>query len=879
MEYLWRHPQSLAHVHCSRTNAAPPSFFPSGNLNSLYRRVLLAVGVLCFLGHAAVLSQGHGRVLSNVLQFILGVAAFLAMLEASRRALRPVRLIWAYAAAAVGVYTVGQLIFSYYVVFGRGAVFSPRITDQLFFFWMVPLLAASAIDAMGWGHGVDATVLLDLTQLVVLALALHVWVFGDSTRWSAHPQQMEFLKFKVRLLRDLVVLAWLFARASLSRVRSLRGVFARLGIFYLTYSVADAVYLYVEAAWQVRPGTWFDLLWSLPRLGAILLALSWKPVCEEAQDGISQRRPHLLLRFAPIVVPLALLAFSFRSFLSAPVFWASVTVGSFAMASARLLITQVRQEHALAGLQHSSDLLNSIVEGTSEAVYLKDAEGKYMLINEAGARYLGRTPEEILGKTDREVLPADAIVPIMNTDREVMRKGEALTTEEELTTGGVARTFLATKNPYRDSTGRVAGVLGISVDITERRLMEEQLRRAQRMESIGTFSGGIAHDFSNLLTVIKGYSQLMLADLGGQPGLRSNAEQIVKATERAASLTRQLLAFSRRQILHPRVVNLNDVIGNFQKMLHRLIGEDVEIVTHFASDLWAVKADPGQIEQVLMNLAANARDAMPTGGKLVLETANVDLGKYGPGQTEIRATGLVAAVAQHAEKLIAEGKGCSGRYVMFAVSDTGTGMDAPTQSRIFEPFFTTKPVGKGTGLGLSTVYGIVKQSGGYIWVYSEPGAGTTFKIYLPRVDEPLEYVPESRPVTVSRETHETILLVEDDAQLRELTEGVLKNAGYSVLSAGDAAEAESKLATHPAPPHLLLTDLVLPGTGGREIARRICEKYPDMRVLYISGYAAEATEHHGELDATINLLQKPFTPDGLIDRVKETLASGDPEIG
>ncbi|HEY6248644.1 MAG TPA: PAS domain-containing protein, partial [Candidatus Angelobacter sp.] len=628
---MWRHPHALAQADPARRSKPLPSSISPRNLKSFYRPVLLTTAVLAFLAHALVLallpSREGEQLLSNLLQLLLGVLAFLALLDAGFRSRLVARRIWFYAAAAIGTYTAGQLALIGYTLLEKAPHYGPRITDQFFFFWVVPLLAASALDTLGWHEGFDLARLLDFTQFLILGIALHVSVFGDSLRWQSHAQEMEFLKLKVRVIRDLLVLSWLWGRAWLTHSRQLRSVFVRLGVFYLVYSLADGIYLSAEAAWQIRLGTWFDLLWSLPRLIAVVLALTWIGKAETAvESGPSpRRRSYIWLQMAPIVVPLVMLGISLNTFASAPFMWATLMVSSFAVASMRLLITQSRQERAHAELHHSNELLHSIVEGTSEAIYLKDTEGRYKLINAAGARYMGRSPEEVLGKTDRELLSAETVAPILKIDERVLTKGESVTCEEGLIEGGVTRTFLSTKNPYRDADGQIVGVLGISVEITKHRRMEEQLRRAQRMESVGAFSGAIAHDFSNLLTVIKGYSQLSLTELQQHPRLHGNLEQIVKAADRATALIRQLLAFGRQQVLQPRVLNLNDVISHLQQMLRRLIGEDVEITTRFAGDLWPVKADPGQVEQVLMNLAANARDAMPSGGTLILQTANVHL--------------------------------------------------------------------------------------------------------------------------------------------------------------------------------------------------------------------------------------------------------------
>ena len=391
-------------------------------------------------------------------------------------------------------------------------------------------------------------------------------------------------------------------------------------------------------------------------------------------------------------------------------------------------------------------------------------------------------------------------------------------------------------------------------DITERKQIErekanveEQLRQSQKIEAIGRLAGGIAHDFNNLLTVISGNCQLSLLELKERDPLKGNIEEIKRASEKAADLTRQLLAFSRRQILEMRVLNLNSLLMNLDKMLHRLIGEDIELITLLADDLGRVKTDSGWVEQIIMNLAVNARDAMPNGGKLTIETANVDLDEgYARGHIAVKP----------------------GRYVMLSVSDTGVGMTPEVRQQVFEPFFTTKEKGKGTGLGLSTVYGIVKQSGGNIWVYSEPGLGTTFKIYLPSVDEPFEEMREK----VTREEfprgNETILVVEDEEDVRRLAVRALERQGYRVLEAscGDDALVLSK-----EPIHMILTDVVMPGMSGRQLADRLIPLHPKMKVLYMSGYTDNAIVHHGVLEEGVNYIQKPFTIDKLMRKVREIL--------
>src|SRR6266571_2591092 len=399
---------------------------------------------------------------------------------------------------------------------------------------------------------------------------------------------------------------------------------------------------------------------------------------------------------------------------------------------------------------------------------------------------------------------------------------------------------------------------GTQRDITDVKRLEDQLRQAQKMEAVGRLAGGVAHDFNNLLTAILGSVELLLRDLEPASPLRQDAGEIKKAGERAAGLTRQLLAYSRRQVLRPEVLDLNRVVADMDRMLRRLIGEDVDLVTRLAPHLDAVRADRGQIEQVLVNLVLNARDAMPQGGKLTIETANVELD---PGYVETH-----------------EGAR-AGAYALLAVSDTGSGMDAETTAHLFEPFFTTKEVGKGTGLGLATVYGIVKQSEGYITAYSEPGHGTTFKIYLPRAAAPgaASPTPPAPPAPQGKATaggSETILVVEDEEAVRSLSRRALEASGYTVLAAADGPDAVRRLERYGGPIHLVLTDVIMPGMNGRELAQRLVQRRPGLRVLYMSGYPGDAIVHRGALEPGTAFLQKPFMPEDLARKVREVLDQG-----
>ncbi len=389
-------------------------------------------------------------------------------------------------------------------------------------------------------------------------------------------------------------------------------------------------------------------------------------------------------------------------------------------------------------------------------------------------------------------------------------------------------------------------------DITERKRLENQFRQAQKMESVGRLASGIAHDFNNLLTVINGTSELLLAQTSADNPVHADLQEIFRSGERAASLTHQLLAFSRQQILEVRVVSLNTVVAGMEDLLRRLLGEDINLVVMLTPDANQVKVDPGQLEQVIANLAVNARDAMPQGGQLTIETQPVTIDETYARQHSVAVP--------------------PGSYVRLTVSDSGVGMDEATRARIFEPFFTTKAPGKGTGLGLSTAYGIVKQSGGFIWVYSEIGHGTSFTILLPQVTEALS-TARPAPTLVSTSGTETILLAEDNAGLRKLVTRTLEPAGYTVLGVATGEEALRLLERHEAPVHLLLSDVVMPGMSGRDLAERLAQTRPGMKVLYMSGYTTDTIVRHGVLEAQMPFLNKPFTATALLRKVREVLDS------
>jgi PAS domain S-box-containing protein len=511
-----------------------------------------------------------------------------------------------------------------------------------------------------------------------------------------------------------------------------------------------------------------------------------------------------------------------------------------------LAIERKRSEEKV---RESEARLRVLVEQLPAVLWTVDRDLRFTSALGAGFARLKIRPDEILGTSllDYFETSDQTFLPIAAHRRAVA--GEPMTFHVEWKSGSYA----CHVEPLRDSDGQVSGAICMSLDITDRKQLEEQLRQAQKMEAVGRLAGGIAHDFNNLLMVIQGYSDLLVERLPGGDPLRRNAEQIQMASQRASSLTRQLLAFSRKQMLAPKILNVQSVVAEMEKILRRLIGEDIQLETSSAPDLGLVKADRSQIEQVILNLAVNARDAMPQGGRLTIETANVELDSS----------------YSHPPAVLSPG-----RYVMLAVTDNGCGMDAETQAHVFEPFFTTKEKGKGTGLGLATVYGVVKQSGGYVWVYSEPGRGTSFKIYLPRIEETA--VPAGRDgksdMEIPQRGTETILLVEDEKGVRELAREYLASSGYTVIDAEDGHTALELAAMHVGPIHLLLTDVVMPGISGRELAERVSQIRPGIKIIYMSGYTDQAVVHHGILQNDAVLLQKPFTLMTLAGKLREILA-------
>jgi PAS domain S-box-containing protein len=528
---------------------------------------------------------------------------------------------------------------------------------------------------------------------------------------------------------------------------------------------------------------------------------------------------------------------------------------TYGIQSLRSKAEQMRAEEALV---QSEERFRQIAETIEEVFWISDPfTSKMIYLSPAFERVWGRSVASLFENPDifvQSIHPDDRARVL--ADLEVQKEGLPFDHEYRIMLpDGAIRWIWDRAFPAQDAAGKVIRYVGVALDVTERKVLETQLRQAAKMEAVGQLAGGVAHDFNNLLTIINGYSEIVMENLDADAKSSAYLKEVRNAGERATSLTRQLLAFSRQQVLTPQVLNLNTVVSNVQKMLRRLIGEDIELCTILDPSLSPIKADPGQLEQVIINLAVNARDAMPTGGTLSIETSNVELG--------------VAYAQSHPNAKL-------GPHVVLSVADTGVGMTPETKAHIFEPFFTTKEQGKGTGLGLATVYGIVKQSEGFIWVYSELGQGSVFKIYLPIVNEGLSHKGVAKVGPDSSVGTETILLVEDEDGVRSPARLALSSAGYQVLDVKDGKSALAVCSSFEGPIHLLLTDVVMPQMSGPEVASKVAANRPGIRVLYMSGYTDDAVVRHGVLSHDMPFIQKPFSPATLRQKIRQVL-NGKPE--
>ena len=951
--HLARYPMRFFAEQSYKKSAAPYTLLAACALMVLHGADLLIWG-----------TRGPGPVLSDLLQEAMAVLCVVAAYKASRISENFGRFFWGLCVVSFSLFVLAQGLASYDSSF-RAPHFIEWTVNVLFFFWLTPIAMALFLEADFTPKGFDGLLLLDLVQVMLFWFTGYFYFYYIPEQAAAGTELSRSVWAPYFIFVGFLIAVFIL-RAILSDAASTRSLFIRVAGFLFFAGLADFFFYYGPGK-DLPNGSWFDFLWIANNFLFVVLAATWQAAPPAAGPARVVSRRSLLVQALPLLYSLLIVVICARIVQQRLSLAASVVLISFACSGARLLVTQYRQ-------QRVQQLLEAVIEGTNDAIFVKDREGRCLMVNSAAAARIGQKPGSLLGKTYRDFSAPDTVAQIPDHERAALQLGENQTFEEQLPSEAGSLTCLTTLGPFRNAQGKIAGTFGVSRDISDRKRMEEnlrvqklfleqliqsapeaiaitdpdytvrqinleftrvfgysadeacgrnlgalivppnkeqeserlanyesrpantvlettrlrkdgsrvevsvlvspvivgneldavyciyrdisdrkttedQLRQSQKMEAIGRLAGGLAHDLNNLLTVISGYSELQLAALAVTDPKHAQAARINHAAERATALTRQLLAFSRKQVLQPRAIDLNSVVGSLESLLRRLIGEDIEFALVAFPDLGTVHADPSQIEQVIMNLAINARDAMPKGGRLLLETANVDLD--------------VACARVHVGLL-------PGRYVRLTVADTGIGMDEETLAHVFEPFFTTKGLGKGTGLGLSTVYGIVQQSKGNIFVSSEPGRGTTFKIYLPRVDEPAQSL--SRESSVKSLGRETILLVEDDPQVRELTSTLLKGCGYRVLAADTMGDVETHCREFAGAIHLLLTDMIMPGMNGKEVAVAASRLRPGIRVLFMSGYTDDVIDHHGGLDEDTFFLQKPFTSAALAAKVRQALS-------
>ena len=829
-------------------------------------RKIFLLSVVALVCHLVALGF-HSTIASNAIEFVLVVLAATACFQAAGRATGYARRFWRLMGVAFGLYGLGQAMATFYDSILHASFDQYWPSDVLFLFHVAPMMMALFL-------GDDSTESqvyrwqrwLDFLQIGIVSLSAYFFFLYLPYLLPHSLASIDTLYVKVTAGRGMLISGAFVLRATLTNSKLVKSLFGRMAIFLVIFSICGVAYDYIQVWWHAPFGTWYELLWTIPRTLMVWLATGWSAPAEPepaTKEGSSD--PLLLAQLAHIAFPLLVLAMASRAIGQQLRLAVGAVLASFACSSLRLFLGQHAQNELLAQQRQSAESLRvaeakfrGLLESAPDPMIAVTQEGRIVIVNAQAEKSFGYRREEILGQSMDILVPERLRQECAALRRAFFREPQSRPIGGVVELSGLRKD--GTEFPVEVNLGLLeteAGVWGSAAirDITDRRKLERQFRQAQKMESIGTLAGGIAHDFNNLLTVILSYSSSLSEGLPAGSKGQSAAEQIHHASERAAELTRQMLAFSRQQVFQLRIVNLNEVIHNLLKMLRRVIGEHIEITTALASDLKPVKADTGQLEQVLINLSVNARDAMSQGGRITLRTENVVLD----------------------EDFVRHHVGSSpGPHVLLAISDTGTGMDSATLSRIFEPFFTTKEAGRGTGLGLAMVYGVVKQSGGSIWVYSKVGIGTTFKIYLPQAPDTVTAPAPKKALADPKPGSETILLVEDDAAVRDLVRSMLASQGYTVLAVECPHDVQVVCEQHPGNIHLLLTDMILPGASGRDIAKRVSRLRPGIKVLYMSGYTVDALIRDQGLGGSVAFLQKPFSKTSVTAKVREVLDSGQP---
>ncbi|MBZ5528141.1 MAG: response regulator [Acidobacteriia bacterium] len=822
---------------------------------SLGNRTLLYLGLAGVLAGfylfvvLRVIAKDEAALLSGLTQMGFVALAGGAIFAGTRRLRGAARELGNLAVAAFAILAVTQILDIYTYNVSRTELTAPWPSDVLRFIWPAPFLLMLLPQGEPGERRLDWLRVMDYAQAGILAVTFYLYFYYVQSRWAAAGEESLRAMWRLYAVRDGVIAGGLLLWYGMGRRGPARTMRGQMGIFFCAASAVNwCIALNIQK--YIGEYSWLDLAWGLQFAVAGWFAVQWAAGEKEEERREATRSAALIASQAlPVAIPLVVLLMG-REIAREQhaVAWVAVAA-AFACSSARLVLTNRKQEETAEELASSHRLLQAVIEGTTDAVYVKDLQGRYLMINSAGARFLGMGAEEIAGKSDLELMTKETGTAVIEADRRIMQSGQEETQEQIVEAGGVARTFFTTKSAFRGADGRIAGVVGISREITERVKLERKVQEARKLEAVGTLAGGVAHDFNNLITVIRGYCEMLFQRVEGDAESLQAVRQIDESASRAAFLTSQLLAFSRRQFIRPRVLNLNRVLQEMQPVLEVLIGDKVRLEMQLHPGTGEVKADVHQIEQVVMNLAVNARDAMEGGGRLRIETATA--------MKETQAQeGSGGALAEH---------------VMVTVTDTGHGMNEETQARVFEPFFTTKGAGRGTGMGLATVYGIVQQNAGQITVQSEVDRGTTFKVFFPRVkEEPETPAPLGLPAR-QRGGRETILVVDDDNALRELASSVLAGSGYKILTAENAERALSICGEKSGAIDLVLTDVIMPGMNGKELAEKMHAEFPKLRFLFMSGYTGTAAMQHGPLGNKAGFLAKPFTAETLCGTVRRIL--------
>src|SRR6267154_970617 len=882
--------------NCPRLSFRTSSHFMKEPLR-MSRKLLALASVVVGLHIVEALTVGTstlGSFLANGLQlFACGFAAVMAF-GASRRGRGLSHTFWLIFGASIAMWGVANLGWMYYEVVLHSE--PPTTSAVRFLFGLESVLIAITLflDQDKDSPRIDPETALDFIQIAIVFFLIYLEFYYLPARrldnYSAFLREM-----RVENAEDALLTVLAAFQALRAQKRDTRKLYGGLALYLLLLTVCAALAQYLQSLKPAPTGTLRDLLWTLPFLVGAVWAAQWQP-SPVAETGSRLRRKtfgELMLTNTTFAVARligntnreAMLGKSWREIspsqdvapLASEIREALKQHGKWfgPLTVPHSGGTAVDMEMAITALPDGGTICVSgditervsaqraraeteiryrkLIEQVAAISYIAEigVNGQWYYVSPQIETMFGYSAEEWLSNSKDWIryIPIDDH-PIVHAAEENSARGEPFQAEYRITRKDgnviwVSDTAVVVRGS--DSHPVMEGLL---VDITDRKMLENQLLQARKMEAVGRLAGGVAHDFNNLLTIIKGYVEMAIQRCLDRPELHSDIRRIEDAADRAVTLVRQLLAFSRKQVLRPKILDLNAIVMNLDQLLRRLMSENIAMKTFVSKDVGAVKADPGQIEQVIMNLVVNARDALPDGGRILIETSNVDLDSaYTRDHTVVRP----------------------GPYVLLAVTDTGIGMTADTAAHIFEPFYTTKESGRGTGLGLSTVYGIVKQSGGYIWVYSELGRGSSFKVYLPRVEQAPEALPAIKPVSGEQKGSETVLLVEDQPQVRELARMVLAGKGYTVVVAATPEEAERVCAQRVRGIHLLLTDVIMPGVSGRELAKRLTARQPNMRVLYMSGYTFNVIAQGGMLEDGVAFLQKPFTPSTLAEKVREIL--------